>query len=564
MTNHLLTITALLISLAGFDVDAFNQLRLYTNPNRIPSFSNAHKVNGPIRRSNSENSRCFRIVRSKNDSLSKLNQSGPNNDNDPDREMKEEANRKIWQSRRKSVRWALKQAESIKNYRMYDLKQEEKSETDEESKSSKTKSAVTITAFVVAMAAIILRVGGRAALVSTIGLDFATDNPELKEQLDQALTFFDTSLGPVYGSLLFVAAWTAVKVLCVDAFGVVLALASGILFGGVIQGAFMSAFSATVGSTVAFLLAKADTPVRKKALDLIEEYPALRGIEKVVAEDGIKAILTLRLAPILPIPIGMYNYVYGITNVPLRDFCAGIFLGSLKPYLLDSYLGYFGKQVVDGSAGTEFEDYLLLALLGGSVLIGVFASQLASETWDSVKKEIDEEEKLKKAENAALPQTDSKEEDLPEGLFGTIRLSYKKADETLTHLIEQEYKAQLWNITSEELLKHLDPAFIDTSSPEIKHAYQFDFGQSIMEGLVFSPKLIQAIIKYCDPSYEEEEKVQTNDDQIKDSIILPALRLGEISQDLVPTKTDRFKASLKSLADLRSEITARLESKEEK
>jgi len=43
-------------------------------------------------------------------------------------------------------RWALKQAESIKDYQMYDLKKEEESETDEESKSSKTKSAVTITA----------------------------------------------------------------------------------------------------------------------------------------------------------------------------------------------------------------------------------------------------------------------------------------------------------------------------------------------------------------------------------------------------------------------------------
>jgi len=78
-------------------------------------------------------------------------------------------------------------------------------------------------------------------------------------------------------------------------------------------------------------------------------------------------------------------------------------------------------------------------------------------------------------------------------------LSCTKAGATLTHLIEQEYKVQLWNITSEELLRHLDPAFIDTSSPEIKNTYQFDFGQSVIEGFVFSPKLIQAIIKYCDP-----------------------------------------------------------------
>jgi hypothetical protein len=52
-------------------------------------------------------------------------------------------------------------------------------------------------------------------------------------------------------------------------------------------------------------------------------------------------------------------------------------------------------------------------------------------------------------------------------------------------LIEQEYKVQWWNITLEELPRHLDPALIDSSSPEIKNAYQFDFGQSVMESLVF-------------------------------------------------------------------------------
>ena len=59
-----------------------------------------------------------------------------------------------------------------------------------------------------------------------------------------------------------------------------------------------------------------------------------------------------------------------------------------------------------------------------------------------------------KAENAALLQADNKEEDLPEGLLGTIKLSYKKTDATLTHLIGKEYKAQLWNITSEGLTRH--------------------------------------------------------------------------------------------------------------
>ncbi|ACI65870.1 predicted protein, partial [Phaeodactylum tricornutum CCAP 1055/1] len=301
--------------------------------------------------------------------------------------MKEESVRlQVWKSRRNQIRQTLKSADQVRIFR---LQQGWVPELGDDGKPLKSdgKVALTLTAFVIAAGAIALRIGGRAALVSTLGLDFVTENPELKANLDIVLNTAD-NMDPVTKLLLFTASWTAVKVLCFDAAGVALALSSGILFGGVLQGAVVSAAAATFGSTVAFGLAKLDTPLRKKGLGLLDEYPSLRGIEKVVAKEGFKAILTLRLAPLLPIPIGAYNYIYSITNVPLLDFCGGIFIGSLKPYLLDSYLGYFGKSLVDGTADQNgWQDTLLLAALGFSVLIGVFASQLASETWDSVLEE---------------------------------------------------------------------------------------------------------------------------------------------------------------------------------
>lgn len=124
-----------------------------------------------------------------------------------------------------------------------------------------------------------LRIGGRAALVSALGLDF-TQNPELKDSLNQVMEFTSNmDTGVELG--LFILAWTFVKVFCFDAGGVVLALASGVLFGGVWEGAILSALAATLGSSVAFGMAKVDSPVRKKALEVVEEYPSLRGIEKV-------------------------------------------------------------------------------------------------------------------------------------------------------------------------------------------------------------------------------------------------------------------------------------------
>ena len=431
-----------------------------------------------------------------------------------ERELKavqEESRVKILGDRRKTIRGILKAAEGTKNFRLSNgYVPELDPETGKPIKSD-AQSALTLTAFVVAGGAVLLRIGGRAALVSALGLDFATENPELKDGLDNVLNYAGT-IGTESELALFILAWTAVKVFCFDAGGVVLALASGILFGGVIQGAVVSAFAATVGSSVAFGLAKMDTPVRKKALEVVDEYPSLRGIEKVVAKDGLKAILTLRLAPVLPIPIGMYNYVYGVTGVPFLQFAGGIFLGSLKPYLLDSYLGVFGKQIVDGTANQgSLEDELLLIALGVSMLIGVFASQLANETWESINEEVEKE----KAEKAAMEGEDEKDGimrefvgmSVPQWIVG-FQLALQAADERVNAMIEEEYHAKVWNYTKEELESSNDindPAK-KSDSPEVLGANKgFDFGASICDGLVLSPALFSAYLRYADPLFVEED-----------------------------------------------------------
>lgn len=439
-------------------------------------------------------------------------------------EQEEETRMKVLDSRRRFIRSTLKAAENQKNYRISEgLVPEIDPETGKPIKSD-SKAAITLTAFVVAAAAVTLRVGGRAALVSAVGLDFASQNPELKNNMDEFLSYA-SGLDPGLEALFFVLAWTLVKVLCFDAGGVVLALSAGILFGGVLQGAFASALSATIGSSVAYFLAKIDSPVRKKALDLLEEYPSLRGIEKVVAEDGLKAILTLRLAPVLPIPIGFYNYIYGVTNVGYTDFALGIFIGSFKPYLLDSYLGYFGKQVVDGTISESggLQDIILLVALGVSVLIGVFASELAGETWDSVKEEIEIEEAKKKL----LDNPDDDNDGIVRQVFGFdfpewavgAQLAIKAANERMDEMINIEYNAAVWNSTKDDpppLDK--DPAFYPTS-PEIQGKGQgFDAVGAICESFVLSPLLFTSYFKYSDPLFEGEKEDTINIDAARNAV----------------------------------------------
>jgi hypothetical protein len=49
--------------------------------------------------------------------------------------------------------------------------------------------ALNVMAFVVAADAVLLRFGGWVALVSALGLNFATENPELRDGLDVVLGY---------------------------------------------------------------------------------------------------------------------------------------------------------------------------------------------------------------------------------------------------------------------------------------------------------------------------------------------------------------------------------------
>lgn len=60
---------------------------------------------------------------------------------------------------------------------------------------------------------------------------------------------------------------------------------------------------------------------------------------QVVEEDGFRTVFVLRLAPVIPIPLGAYAYVYGASALDAWSFSLGTLLGSLKPYLVDAYLG---------------------------------------------------------------------------------------------------------------------------------------------------------------------------------------------------------------------------------
>ncbi|CAM9254666.1 unnamed protein product [Ectocarpus sp. 8 AP-2014] len=285
----------------------------------------------------------------------------------------------VWDSRRDMTRATLSAAKALRGAR-------ESIAGEDAAKDSLVedgKGSLVISAIALAVAAATLRLGGRAALISALGLDFGEDTG-IKENVESFLAFFD-GLGPVRYAY-FLGGWVVAKTFCVDFLSIVLALGSGVVFGGVLQGALVSTACATIASGLGFQLAR--TTLRTQVEEQLEKRPALRALEKVVSEEGFKTVVTLRLAPVLPIPLGAYNYVYGTTSLPLPVFLSGMAVGSLKPYLLDSYLGVFGKQMVDGEAGVG-GDLALVGTFFVVVLVGTFASQVASRTWEELNAEAE-------------------------------------------------------------------------------------------------------------------------------------------------------------------------------
>ena len=196
-----------------------------------------------------------------------------------------------------------------------------------------TRSAFVASATVVVAGALVLRLGGRAALVSVLGLDFVAEMG-LGDQIDQVMGI-SAQLGPL-SIIGFVLAWCVAKVFLLDFVSIALAFSSGILFGGVFEGALLSAVGATIGSLAAFQLSRG--ALQSKAEEAMQSRPVARALAKVVEEDGFRTVFVLRLAPIIPaLPLGAYAYVYGASSLNAPTFVLATFLGSIKPYLIDSY-----------------------------------------------------------------------------------------------------------------------------------------------------------------------------------------------------------------------------------
>lgn len=157
-----------------------------------------------------------------------------------------------------------------------------------------------------------------------------------------------------WGPLVFMAIYAVGTLLFLP--GAVLTLAGGALFGP-LAGTFYNLTGATVGATLAFLVA------RYLAAGYIAQRVGGRAkqlIEGVEAE-GWRFIAFVRLVPLFP--FNLLNYALGLTRIKLSHYIVTSYIAMLPGALAYTYLGYAGHEALAGGSAWIQKSLLALALL---------------------------------------------------------------------------------------------------------------------------------------------------------------------------------------------------------
>jgi len=158
--------------------------------------------------------------------------------------------------------------------------------------------------------------------------------------------------------------------------GALLTLGAGLVWG-VWVGAPLAWVSATIGSTVAYLLGR--TVARDWVARRVATNPRFAAIDRAVGREGRTIVFLTRLSPAFP--FNLLNYAYGLTSVGLTDYLVGAF-GMIPGTFLYVYLGSLATSVGGLGGETESADTLRLALqfvgLAATIAVTIVVTRIAT------------------------------------------------------------------------------------------------------------------------------------------------------------------------------------------
>jgi uncharacterized membrane protein YdjX (TVP38/TMEM64 family) len=124
--------------------------------------------------------------------------------------------------------------------------------------------------------------------------------------------------------------------------GLPLTLGAGFLYGAVI-GTLVVSPASVAGASLAFLIAR--YVARDWVTRRLKKYPQAAAIDRAIEKNGFKAVVLLRLQPVLPFNI--LNYALGLTSIRLRDYMLASWIGMFPATVLYVYLGSIMNDISD-------------------------------------------------------------------------------------------------------------------------------------------------------------------------------------------------------------------------
>ena len=174
------------------------------------------------------------------------------------------------------------------------------------------------------------------------------------------------------GALGYIA-YILVYAVCVVFFipATILTVGAGAIFG-LVTGTLIVIAGATLGATLAFLLAR--TILRKRVEKMAARHPKFRALDEAITREGTKIVFLVRLSVLFPFT--WINYVLGLTGVRLRTYIWTTLVGIAPATFAFVYIGSIANEAATASR-TRLIVYIVgaVAALLVSILIGRIATK---------------------------------------------------------------------------------------------------------------------------------------------------------------------------------------------
>lgn len=172
----------------------------------------------------------------------------------------------------------------------------------------------------------------------------------------QHLLLWAEGLPPLLGLLLFVLGFVAVSFPCGWGY-IVLSVAAGYLYGFVLGLALM-ALGVLLGTVVAHVVCRRLLAARVAAR--VRGSERLSAVIRVV--EGAGGLKVVALARLTPIPFGLQNAVFSMTDLSLPNYLMASSVGLLPTQVLNSYLGTTLRTMEDVIAEQTVSGYFVFCL----------------------------------------------------------------------------------------------------------------------------------------------------------------------------------------------------------